>query len=187
MTEAERRAEGTARTKARRRAVDVLFEADQRERYRPAGLRALVVERMAVSAAQTSLPQYAVDAIAGVADHCRIIDETLSSYIHGWTIDRLPAVDRAILRFAVWELVFNDDVDAAVTISQSVKLATQLSGDDAPGFVNAVLDRIRVVAPAIKADAQARAAEAAAKGSDGPEGGETQSETKPTPEEIASE
>lgn len=186
MTEAERRAEGTARTKARRRAVDVLFEADQRERYRPAGLRALVVERMAVSAAQTSLPQYAADAIAGVADHCRIIDETLSSYIHGWTIDRLPAVDRAILRFAVWELVFNDDVDAAVTISQSVKLATQLSGDDAPGFVNAVLDRIRVVAPAIKADAQARAADAV-RGSDGPEGGETQSETKPTPEEIASD
>ena len=73
-----------------------------------------------------------------------------------------------------------------MTISQSVKLATQLSGDDAPGFVNAVLDRIRVVAPAIKADAQARAADAV-RGSDGPEGGETQSETKPTPEEIASD
>lgn len=153
----DRRAEPTARTKARRRAIDVLFEADQREQYTSRGLRALVVERMAVSAAQTSLPQYAADAVDGVAEHRWEIDETLASYIQGWELERLPSVDRAILRLAVWELVFNDELDAPVVIDEAVKLAVMLSGDDAPGFINAVLDRVRVVAPAIRADADARA------------------------------
>lgn len=149
----------TARTKARRRAVDVLFEADQREQYATEPLLALLRERLALSAAQTALPQFSADIVAGVAEHIVGIDHTLATYLQGWTVERLPAVDRAILRAATWELLFNEDVDAPVVITEAVNLAQDLSTDDSPAFVNAVLDRLRVLAPVLAAEIAAQEAD----------------------------
>lgn len=142
----------TARTKARRRAVDVLFEADQRGMWSPLALSDLLQERLVVTAALTALPQYAVEIVEGVATHMDALDELLATYVQGRPLERLNAVDRAILRLAAWELVFNDELDDAVVISQAVRLAADLSGDEAPAFVNAVLDRLRALGPAIRAD-----------------------------------
>lgn len=142
----------TARTKARRRAVDVLFEADQRGRWTPLRLSDLLQERLALTAAQTALPQYAVEIVEGVATHMAALDELLSTYVQGRPLERLAAVDRAILRMAAWELVFNDELDDAVVISQAVRLAGDLSTDESSAFVNAVLDRLRALGPAIRAD-----------------------------------
>ena len=142
----------TARTKARRRAVDVLFEADQRGRYRPLELSDLLQERLAVTAAQTALPQYSADIVDGVAANLAEIDEVLATHLQGWTLERLPAVDRAILRLAVWELLFNDEIDDAVAISEAVTLAATLSTDDSPAFVNGLLDALRVLGPALRAE-----------------------------------
>ena len=142
----------TARTKARRRAVDVLFEADQRGRYRPLELSDLLQERLAVTAAQTALPQYSADIVDGVAANLAEIDEVLSTHLQGWTLERLPAVDRAILRMAVWELLYNDEIDDAVAISEAVTLAATLSTDDSPAFVNGLLDALRVLGPALRAE-----------------------------------
>lgn len=142
----------TGRTKARRRAVDVLFEADQRGQYDPEHLRGLLRERLAVSAAQTALPQFSADIVEGVIEHLQGIDETISTYLRGWTLRRLPSVDRAILRAATWELLYSEDVDAPVVISEAVRLAEQLAGDQSPAFVNSVLDRLRVLAPALRED-----------------------------------
>ena len=142
----------TARTKARRRAVDVLFEADQRGRYRPLELSDLLQERLAVTAAQTALPQYSADIVDGVAANLAEIDEVLATHLQGWTLERLPAVDRAILRMAVWELLYNDEIDDAVAISEAVTLAATLSTDDSPAFVNGLLDALRVLGPALRAE-----------------------------------
>lgn len=140
----------TARSKARRRAVDVLFEADQRDRYTPLGLSDLLQERLDLTAAQTALPQYSADIVDGVATHLAPIDEVISAHVQGWTLQRLPAVDRAILRMAVWELVFNDELDGAVVVDEAVNLAADLSTDASPAFVNGVLDRLRVLGPALR-------------------------------------
>lgn len=132
-----------ARTKARTRAVDVLYEADQRAL---AGwdveLRELLTQRLRHTAAQTALPQYSVEIVEGVADHALEIDELITTYAQDWTLPRMPAVDRAILRLGVWELMFNDDVPGAVAVDEAVSLATTLSTDDSPRFVNGLLGRI---------------------------------------------
>jgi N utilization substance protein B len=78
-----------------------------------------------------------------VVAHAERIDEALSTYAHGWTLDRMPAVDRVILRLATWELVHNDDVPDDVVISEAVTLATELSTDESPAFVNGLLSRLR--------------------------------------------
>ncbi|NLI19800.1 MAG: transcription antitermination factor NusB [Actinomycetales bacterium] len=142
----------TARTKARRRAVDVLFEADQRGRYQPLALSDLLQERLATTAAETPLPAYSAELVEGVAGHLEDIDDILLTYAHGRTLDRMPAVDRAILRMAVWELLFDDEIDDAVVISEAVKLAAELSTEGSPRFVNAILDKIRVLGPALRLD-----------------------------------
>ncbi|PJI85612.1 transcription antitermination factor NusB [Luteimicrobium subarcticum] len=127
-----------ARTKARKRAVDVLFEADQR------GVPPVTMlsQRVAVPGTQTSLPQYAVEIVEGVDAQRERIDELLETYSHGWTLERMPAVDRAILRAGVWEIVFNADVPAAVTLDEATGLAKSLSTDESPAFVNGLLARI---------------------------------------------
>ncbi|HLT84492.1 MAG TPA: transcription antitermination factor NusB [Phototrophicaceae bacterium] len=132
-----------ARSKARARAVDVLYEADQRAL---AGweveLRELLAQRLERTTAQTALPQYAVEMVEGVADHAAEIDELITTYAQDWTLPRMPAVDRAILRLGVWELMFNDDVPNAVAVDEAVSLATRLSTDESPRFVNGLLGRI---------------------------------------------
>lgn len=134
-----------ARSKARKRAVDVLFEADQR------GLPVLTVlaERVKQPGTQTALPQYSVDVVEGVVARLDRIDELISSYAQGWTIGRMPAVDRAILRIGAWEVLFSPDVPEAVAVDEAVELARSLSTDDSPGFVNGLLGRLLELKPTL--------------------------------------
>lgn len=143
-----------ARSKARTRAVDVLYEADQRAvAGRPVALLDLLAERLQRTTAQTALPQYAVEIVEGVAEHTEEIDELLTSYAQEWTLERMPAVDRAILRLGTWELMYNADVPAAVAVDEAVALAAKLSTDDSPRFINGLLGRLLLMAPPKNADA----------------------------------
>lgn len=132
---------GGSRAKARRGALDLLFEADQR------GLNAgdLLAERVAVPVSEAPLRDYTVQIVRGVVDHWRTIDETLGTYSQGWAVDRMPAVDRAALRLGAWEILYNEDVPDAIAIQQAVELVTALSTDDSPSFVNGLLSRIAEV------------------------------------------
>ena len=89
------------------------------------------------------MPEYAVTLVEGVVAHAERIDEALATYAQGWTLDRMPAVDRVILRIATWELVHNDDVPDDVVINEAVTLAGELSTDASPAFVNGLLARLR--------------------------------------------
>lgn len=140
----------SARSKARRRALDVLFEADQKGRDRDeADLLALLEERKSVTVAQGAFPAYAVEIVEGVAAHLEQIDELLTTYSQGWSLERMPVVDRCILRLGTWELLHNDDVPDAVAIDEAVNLATELSTDDSPTFVNGLLARILDLKPTL--------------------------------------
>jgi N utilization substance protein B len=128
-----------ARRKARKRALDVLFEADLRDR--PAG----DVLTDYVARLERPLPghlDYALGLVNGVAAHLDRIDELIGSYAEGWTIDRMPVVDRNLARIAVYELLYVDEIDDAVAISEAVELARQMSTDDSPRFLNGLLGRI---------------------------------------------
>ena len=117
----------------------MLFEADQRG-IDPLGLLADRVH--ADPTAQTPLPEYARELVVGVTERRELIDELLSTYSHGWTLDRMPAVDRSVLRLGAWELLFNPDVPDAVAIDEAVDLVRLLSTDESPGFVNGLLARL---------------------------------------------
>ncbi|WP_067780938.1 transcription antitermination factor NusB [Actinomyces vulturis] len=132
----------TARTKARRRAVEVLFEADQRGLESTQALRDLSAERVVTSANHTQAPEYTRTILTGVCDHIDDIDSVLASHSQQWSLDRMPAVDRAIARVAVWEILFNDEVDGPVAVDEAMTLARLLSTDDSPRFLNGLLGRI---------------------------------------------
>ncbi|WP_149204831.1 transcription antitermination factor NusB [Actinotalea subterranea] len=137
----------SARSKARKRALDVLFEADQR------GLPPLDVlaARIAQPGAESVLPQYAVELVEGVLGRQERIDELIATYSHGWTLERMPAVDRAILRLGAWEILFNDEVPDAVAVDEALELARALSTDESPGFVNGLLGRLVDLKPTLLA------------------------------------
>ena len=142
------------RHQARKRSVDLLFEAEAR------GLSpAEVVDlRTALSDANPEvapLHPYTAAAARGVSEHLAHIDDLISSHLQGWTLDRLPAVDRAILRVAVWELLYAEDVPEPVAVDEAVELAKGLSTDQSPGFVNGVLGQVMLVTPQIRAAARA--------------------------------
>lgn len=125
-----------ARSKARKRAVDILFEADQR------GLAPAPLLEQRMRDAERPATGYTVEIVAGVAEDLARIDEVLASYSQGWSVERMPAVDRAVLRMAVWELLHNPEVPAEVAISEAVNLVSDLSTDDSPRFVNGLLGRV---------------------------------------------
>jgi len=131
----------SARSKARARALDILFEADQR------GLNAEVLldERLRDPESRAGNNPYTADLVRGVVGRWRDIDAALTDYSQGWTLDRMPAVDRAILRVGAWEVLFNDDIPDAAAIAEAVALATELSTDESPGFVNGLLARLSEV------------------------------------------
>jgi transcription antitermination protein NusB len=142
------------RHQARKRAVDLLFEADAR------GLSPAEIVDVRTALAETNPDvaaphSYTSAAARGVGEHAAHIDDLISSHLQGWTLDRLPAVDRAILRVAVWELLYADDVPEPVAVDEAVQLAKELSTDDSPGFVNGVLGQVMMVTPQIRAAAQA--------------------------------
>jgi transcription antitermination protein NusB len=125
-----------ARSKARKRAVDVLYEADVR------GDDRLAVLRDRIETANPPVPEHTVRLVEGVAEHAARIDELIDAHASNWSIDRLPDVDRAILRMATFELLWADDVPDLVVIDEAVELAKALSTDDSPGYVNGVLGAI---------------------------------------------
>lgn len=128
-----------ARRKARKRALDVLYEADLRDSP-PVQVLAGYVERIA-----RPRPEhlgYTVSLVEGVAAHLDRIDELIASYAEGWTLDRMPVIDRNLARIAVYELLYLDDIDDAVAITEAVELARQMSTDDSPRFLNGILGRI---------------------------------------------
>jgi len=132
-----------ARSKARKRALDVLFEADQR------GQDAVSVLSERLPAAEPPIPEYAVTLVEGVQEHRERIDELLSTYSQGWTIERMPAVDRQVLRIGAFELLWCDDVPDAVAVDEAVELAKSLSTDDSPAFVNGLLGRLLRMKPTL--------------------------------------
>lgn len=134
-----------ARTKARRRAVDLLFEAESR------GVNAgdLARERAQTPVTPAPLNEYTVAAVQGVVAHWSDIDDALTTYSQGWSLERMPDVDRAILRLGAWEILFNDEVPDGVAVSEAVALATELSTDESPKFVNGLLARIVEVKPTL--------------------------------------
>lgn len=121
----------------------MLFEADQRRRD-PVGLLA---ER--VSRSDPPVPEYAVEIVEGVQAHRERIDELITMYAQEWSLERMPAVDRAVLRMGAWELLYNDEVPDAVAIDEAVELAHSLSTDDSPAFVNGLLARLLEVKPTV--------------------------------------
>jgi N utilization substance protein B len=126
----------SARTKARKRALDVLYAAELR------GETATEALDRAIAEGEAPTNDYTVTLVRGVEEHRARIDEVLSSYAEGWTLQRMPAVDRNVLRLGVWELLWTEDVPDAVAISEAMALVTELSTDESPQFVNGVLGAV---------------------------------------------
>jgi transcription antitermination protein NusB len=125
-----------ARSKARKRALDILFECE----VRGLPLGDTLDER--VLAGEPPVNEYTVRLIRGVTEHQSRIDELLSTYAQGWTLDRMPTVDRNALRIGVFEVLYVDDVPDAVAVSEAMSLVRDLSTDDSPPFVNGILGNI---------------------------------------------
>ena len=132
-----------ARSKARKRALDVLYQADLRG-VAPLGVLGDEETRRSESN-DPSLNPLVRELIEGVSAHSAEIDEILSTYSLGWTLERMAAVDRAALRIGTYEIIWADDVPDGVAISEAVALVSDLSTDDSPTFVNGLLTRVSEV------------------------------------------
>lgn len=133
----------SARTKARKRALDILFEADQRR----LSLEDVLESRIGFSGAETTLPGYTIEIVRGVVENLGELDKAIQGASEGWTLDRMPAVDRAILRIAAWEIFHNPEVETAIAIDEAVEQASSLSTEASASFVNGVLGTIARAVP----------------------------------------
>jgi N utilization substance protein B len=131
----------SARSKARKRALDILFQSDVRGDDLGTTL-ADEAKRAASEPAREASWLYAREIVDGVIDNRDEVDEQIITHARDWKIERMPAVDRAILRIAVWEILWNDEVPTAVAIDEAVELAKEFSTDDSGSFVHGVLARI---------------------------------------------
>ena len=134
-----------ARSKARKRALDVLYEADLRGTSAKEVLDGQIDRRAADN--EPELNAYVTTLVNGVCENQEQIDEILSTYSMGWTLDRMPAVDRAVLRIGAYEIIWANDIPDAVAISEAVALVTDLSTDESSSFVNGLLGRISEIKP----------------------------------------
>jgi N utilization substance protein B len=132
-----------ARSKARKRALDILFESAARDADPLATLKA----RLAQS--DPPVNEYSVALVEGVVAKRERIDELLTTYAEGWTLERMPPVDLAALRIGVFEVLWCDDVPDAVAVSEAVELVASLSTDDSPAFVNGLLGRLVQLKPSL--------------------------------------
>ena len=130
----------SARSKARKRALDVLYEADVRSVDPVEVLRQVSARREADEGVTPH--EYTVDLVEGVATHRERIDDILQTHSQGWVISRMPAVDRNVLRLAAYELLWGQQAPDAVVIDEAVELSKSLSTEESPGFVNGVLARL---------------------------------------------
>jgi N utilization substance protein B len=127
----------SARSKARKRALDVLFASDVR------GESATTALETAISDGEGPTNDYTAVLVRGVEERRDRIDEVLAQYAEGWTLQRMPAVDRNVLRLGVWELLYAEDVPDSVAITEAMALVTDLSTDESPQFVNGVLGAVQ--------------------------------------------
>ena len=132
-----------ARSKARKRALDVLYEAAQRD----ADLMTTLRERLAQS--DPPVPEYAAELVEGIATHQARIDELIATYAEEWTLDRMPPVDLAALRIGTYELLWCEDVPDGVAVSEAVALVSSLSTEESAGFVNGLLARLLQLKPSL--------------------------------------
>ena len=130
----------SARRKARKRALDFLYEAD----IRGATALSLLSER---PAEELSQGDYVRELLVGVEEHLSKIDELITTYAQGWDMDRMPAIDRNILRIALFEILWLSNLDDEIAVSEAVEIATELSTDDSAKYINGVLGRIVILKP----------------------------------------
>ena len=131
----------SARSKARKRALDLLFEAEQRG----VNARDLLDERVLAPVTPAPLPEYTAVLVRGVVDNWRSINEALETYAKGWSLERMPAVDRALLRVSAYEVLYVEDVPDGVAVSEAKNLATELSTDNSPQFIGGLLTKLSEV------------------------------------------
>ena len=127
----------SARSKARKRALDVLFASDVR------GESATAALDTAIADGEGPTNDYTAVLVRGVEEHRDHIDEVLAQYAEGWTLARMPAVDRNVLRLGLWELLYADDIPDAVAVTEAMALVSDLSTDESPHFVNGVLGAVQ--------------------------------------------
>lgn len=133
----------TARYRARRRAADILFEAEARDVDPVAIVQDRVVLARDKEAGVAPVAEYTATIVRGAAEELDTIDETIARFLsEDWELHRIPAVDRAIMRVAVWELLFNPEIPAATAVVEGVELASEYSTDQAPPYIHAVLDDV---------------------------------------------
>ena len=131
----------SSRTKARKRALDALYASGMRN-LDPIDLLSEAAVLAGDRQNQEAIFDYAETLVRGFQAHASEIDQEITSYSEGWSLDRMPRVDREILRLAVWEMLFNPDIPHEVAISEAVALAAELSTDDSPKFINGLLARL---------------------------------------------
>jgi N utilization substance protein B len=130
----------SARRKARKRALDFLYEAD----IRNGNAINLLGTR---GESDLSQSDYVMELLVGVSNNKEKIDELITTYAQGWDMDRMPAIDRNILRIALFEILFKSDLDDQVAASEAVEIASELSTEDSAKYINGVLGRIIVLKP----------------------------------------
>jgi N utilization substance protein B len=138
-----------ARNTARKRAFQILFESDQRG----ADVLTVLADWIRLSRTDPRQPpvsEYTMLLVEGYAEHARRIDELIAQYAVGWTLDRMPGVDRNILRLGAYELIWADETPDAVVIDEMVQLAKEFSTDESPGFVNGLLGRLKELKPSLR-------------------------------------
>jgi N utilization substance protein B len=130
----------SARSKARKQALDLLYETD----IRGTDLVKTLVERDIPADGPDARPirEYTRELVNGVSDNRRKIDELITTYAQGWDMDRLPAVDRNILRLGIYEILWSNSVPTSVAIDEALDLAKELSSDDSSKYIHGVLGRI---------------------------------------------
>ncbi|CAB4780124.1 unannotated protein [freshwater metagenome] len=133
----------SARTKARKAALDILFEAD----IRGTSTLDLLNQRLVQDEGQDARPvrEFTQELIIGIEAHRRKIDELITTYAQGWDMDRLPNVDRNVLRLAIFEILWSPEVPDAVVIDEALTLVKELSTDDSGGYVHGVLGRVSAI------------------------------------------
>jgi N utilization substance protein B len=138
-----------ARNKARKRAFQILFEADQRG----APVQTVLadwIRHARTDERQPPVGEYTMELVEGYAQYADRIDDLISTHAVGWTLDRMPVVDRNIVRLAAYELVWEDDTPDAVVIDEAVQLAKEFSTDESPSFVNGLLGRFKELKPSLR-------------------------------------
>ena len=137
----------SARSKARKQTLDLLYEAD----IRGASAADLLLQREVIEEGPDARPirEFTRTLIAGVTENKRKIDELIATYAQGWDMDRLPAVDRNILRLGIYEIVWSADLDDGIAIDEALTLAKELSTDESAGYIHGVLGRISSIKESI--------------------------------------